>query len=218
MTQTPLRYRFYPMAHFTWARSHFHQWVFNLFIRPYVWFRCRPIISGREHVPAHGPFIVASNHISLFDPPLVSYATAYPTAYMAKQELFKHWFMAEFFRSVGCFSLNRELPDSNTIKSALNVLRAPGGHWALGLFPEGTRNKTGQGILPLKKGLASLSQKAKCPIVPVGIYKLPSGQFQVRIGRPILPKDSIEETQDDLYKRLCELTLPLDVEAVPPIK
>ncbi len=197
------RYKSYPISHFSKWRYHFQLIILDFLILPFVILRYRPIIFGRKHVPEKGPFIVAANHISMVDPPLVSLAVHYPVAYMAKKELFKHPLAAEFYRSQGCFALDRDNPDSATLKTAFNVLKSPA-NWALGIFPEGTRSMDGR-ILPLKKGLGGLAQKTKSPVLPVGITRNEEGRFVVTVGELITDVADADALQDRVYEALVHL-------------
>lgn len=201
------RYTSYPLGHFSIWRFYFQLAVVWLFVRPMILYKCRPKIYGKENIPDQGPFIVASNHISMLDPPLIAYAVHYPIAFMAKKELFKNKLAAEFYRSQGCFALDRKNPDKATLKTALNVLNSPA-KWALGMFPEGTRSTTGT-ILPLKKGIGALAKKTNAPILPIGLHKDSSGRFIVRIGTLISHWADEEALQDMLYQAFVTLSKPV---------
>lgn len=203
------RYKSLSAKHFSKGRQYFQYLVFWTVVAPWVFIFRRPKIYGRQNIPRHlkTSFIVACNHISLWDPPLVSVALFYPVAYMAKKELFKHWFMAEFYRSQGCFALDRDNPDSKTLKTAINVLTSPS-RWALGIFPEGTRGTDGQ-ILPLKKGIGAMAQKYQVPILPVGIRNDASGRAIVTIGELMTDVSDAEQVQQAVYEALVALTRPV---------
>jgi 1-acyl-sn-glycerol-3-phosphate acyltransferase len=203
------RYKSLGVGHFSRLRQILHFWVVLLFVAPLVYIFRRPRIYGREHVPKglKTSFIVASNHISLWDPPLVTVSVRYPIAYMAKKELFKTWVMAEFFRSQACFALDRDSPDSKTLKTAINVLNSPS-RWALGIFPEGTRSHDGT-VLPLKKGIGAMAQKYQVPVLPVGIRNCEDGRAEVRIGELITDVSDAEKVQQAVYEALVALTRPV---------
>lgn len=199
-----LRYRSYPVTHFSFWRLWVHFVTVTLFVKPMVRFY-RPLIYGRHHVPQKGPLIVAANHISMLDPPLISLAINRIVAYMAKKELFKNVLAAEFFRLQGTFSLDRDKPDSHTLKTAMNVLKS-NSDWCLGLFPEGTRNVSAKGVLPLKKGIGGMAHKFQIPILPVGITKDDSGRFVVTVGEVIQDLSDPDQIQESVYNALVHLT------------
>lgn len=200
-------YKSYPVSHFSKARVLYYFFILNTVVRPFLFYKVRPKVIGWENVPRNqGNFIVASNHISMVDPPLLAHALAYPIAFMAKRELFNAQWKAAIYRSLGTFALDRDNPDSATLKTALNVLKSPAG-WALGIFPEGTRSTTGE-ILPFKKGLGSMAHKTGVPVVPVGITRFGKNRLLVRIGKPITGLADAEAIQDAVYKALVDLTQP----------
>lgn len=199
------RYRSYPASHFSRWRGWYQTLIRWCFVNPFVWFQYHPVVTGREHIPKTGPMIAVANHISLADPPVLCYAVKRPLAFMAKQELFHTWLKAEFYRSVGCFALDREHPDAAVLKTALNVLRSSG-YWGLGLFPEGTRSLDGK-LLPLKKGFAQLAHKAQVPIVPVGIRKdKTTGRLFVNVGPPITDVSDPDVVHEQVSQALALLT------------
>jgi 1-acyl-sn-glycerol-3-phosphate acyltransferase len=127
-----------------------------------IWFRMR--VEGREHVPAEGPVILASNHRSNLDPVLLASAVKRPVAFMAKAELFVGplgWIM----RWIGQFPVRRGGIDREALRRTDAVL-ARGS--MLGLFPEGTR---GDGrFSAVHPGLAYIVVRQRCPVLPVAIF------------------------------------------------
>jgi 1-acyl-sn-glycerol-3-phosphate acyltransferase len=127
-----------------------------------VWFRMR--VEGREHVPAEGPVILASNHRSNMDPVLLASAVKRPVAFMAKAELFVGplgWIM----RWIGQFPVRRGGIDREALRRT-DALLARGS--MLGLFPEGTR---GDGrFSAVHPGLAYIVVRQRCPVLPVAIF------------------------------------------------
>jgi 1-acyl-sn-glycerol-3-phosphate acyltransferase len=89
----------------------------------------------------------------------------------------------------------------------LNVLKAPGGHWALALFPEGTRSHQEE-VLSLKKGVASFASKTGAPVLPLGISKRPDGRFQVVIGKLLTDVKDPDKLQETLHDALIHLVDP----------
>lgn len=200
------RYKSCPPAHFSRWRFRVHFFALRFIFRPVLVLARRPKVCGRENVPKGGSFIVVSNHIDTFDPIQISHAVDYPIAYVAKKELFGNLAMAEFYRFMGCFALDREHPSTASLKSAFNVLRSRAG-WALGMFPEGTRSHT-NGLLPLKKGVGSIAQKTRLPILPVGIQKNNSGRFILLIGKLITEVSDADATHRKVQEALVNLTDP----------
>ena len=104
-----------------------------------VW---RMRVSGRERVPRTGPLIVAANHVSYFDPPVLGCALPRPLHFMAKKELFAVPLLGAMIRLYNAFPVDRGRGDVGAIKRAVEALKAGN---AVLLFPEGTRNREGNG-------------------------------------------------------------------------
>ena len=143
----------------------------------------RPKIIGKENIPKEGAIIVAGNHMHIMDQCGPILASKRPIHYMAKKEYFDGKF-AWFFRMMGCISVNRAIHDNEAKEKAMNVLYDGK---ALGIFPEGTRNKTDSFLLPFKFGCVSMAKKTDAYIVPfsvTGKYKFRSKNLVYRIGKP----------------------------------
>ena len=120
-------------------------------------------VEGAERVPSEGPVVLASNHDSFVDIPLLVRAVPRPIWFMAKQELFRWRFWAWFFHALGGFPVGRDRHDLSAVRAALAVLR-----WGrvLGMFPEGTRSVQ---LLPFLRGAAWMALVTGAPIVPLRI-------------------------------------------------
>ncbi|QTM99672.1 1-acyl-sn-glycerol-3-phosphate acyltransferase [Sediminibacillus dalangtanensis] len=140
-------------------------------------------VVGAENVPDKGPVIICSNHISNFDPPVVGITSPRDIYFMAKEELFNNTFLRGLLTRLHAFPIKRGMKDRNALRQALNILEEGN---TLGLFPEGTRNKTGK----VGKGLAGagfFALRSQAYIVPcaiIGPYK-PFKQLKVVYGKPI---------------------------------
>lgn len=130
----------------------------------HVYFQGR--IYGAEHVPKHGPLVVASNHASNFDPPILSSCVGRPVAYMAKEELFHIPILKQAIQWYGAYPVSRGAADRSAIRSALKYLEAG---WATGVFLQGTRTLDGR-ITDPKIGAALIAAKAKAPLLPVSLW------------------------------------------------
>lgn len=140
-------------------------------------------VSGLENIPDEN-YILAGNHKSMWD--IILLATSIPTniRFMAKKELFDNALLECFFSKAGAFPVDRDNIDINAIKTSLRLLKEGE---TIGIFPEGTRNKTKAITLPFKEGVTRIATKTKKVIVPFGIdgdYKL-GKQINLNIGEPI---------------------------------
>lgn len=165
-----------------------------------------PIILNKEVIPKGGPILIVGNHKHIFDQCLTIMATKRTIHYMAKKEYFDGK-MAWFFKFVGCISVNRSIKDTEATNRALEILNNGG---AIGLFPEGTRNKTKDVfLLPFKFGTVSMAKKTNATIVPFGItgdYKFRSKNLTIKYGKPFKVGDmNLEEANNKLYKEVEKL-------------
>ncbi len=166
-------------------------------------------VYGKENIPDDNNFIVAANHLSTLDPPLVCGVMNKPVAYMAKKELFENPFMRWWLNWLGAFAVDREKLGVSTIKTVKNLKNTD---WVLGIFPQGTRQEAGE-ISHITKGFASLAKSTKCGILPVGITGtqevkrfLFSGKIIVRIGKVIPYTDDVAGMVVDWEKSIEDLT------------
>ena len=112
-----------------WYR--FVQLLFSILFR--IIYRLRVI--GRENIPRKGPVVIACNHVSLLDPPMVGTASSRPVHFMAKSELFVP-VLGTLYKSLGAFPVHRGAGDAHAIRTALTILKH---QEVLGIFPEGHR-------------------------------------------------------------------------------
>lgn len=119
-----------------------------------------------ERVPASGPVILAANHTSFLDPPLVGLPLARPLSYLARKSLFRNWLIGAVLRSWQVVPVDRDGAGAAGLKAILNRLRQ--GHAVL-LFPEGTRSPDGR-LQPARSGIGLAIIKSECPVVPVRVF------------------------------------------------
>ena len=179
--------------------------VFKPILSPIFKFYYNPRIENKEYLQQDGPIVVVGNHKHIMDQCLVIIATKRIIHYMAKKEYFDGK-MAWFFKATGCISVDRSIHDSNAKNKALEVLESGG---AIGLFPEGTRNKTKAKLLPFKYGAVSMAKKTNATIIPFGIvgdYKFRSKNLKIKFGKPFkVGEMSLEEANAKLEKIVLEL-------------
>lgn len=120
---------------------------------------------GTENIPKTGGVILAPNHISYADPPVVGFGVHRQVHFMAKEELFKAPVSGAWIRSVGSFPVRRGAADRRALKCAIDMLNEGG---AVCLFPEGTRSIDGKLQEP-ELGIGMIALKTRAPVVPVAI-------------------------------------------------
>ena len=165
----------------------------------------RPKAVGTENIPEEGPIIFAGNHRHAFDPVVVMTHTKRFVHYMAKETLFKgfHGFL---FNQIGLIKVYRTKNNPEAIESAVNLLNDGG---TLGIFPEGTRNRTNEELLRFKHGAVTIAKKSNSKIVPFAIkgeYKLFSNKLIIEFGKPIdVSNMELEEANDYIRNEVLNL-------------
>lgn len=179
--------------------------IFKGILGPIFKFYYNPKIIGKENIPKDGSILVVGNHIHIMDQcgPIIS--TKRVIHYMAKKEYFDNKKVAWFFKLAGCISVDRSKKDERAVESALEVLNNGG---AIGLFPEGTRNKTDLFLQPFKFGAVSMAKKTDSYLVPFGItgtYKFRSNDLTIRFGKPFKVQGDLEKANNKLFKTVEKL-------------
>ena len=176
-------------------------------------------VTGRENVPMSGPLLVASNHLSNLDPPLLGASLPRRLNYIAKRGLFKP-VIGTFFRAYGAYPLNPE-EQGKDIEALLWMRKLLREDRAIVVFPESHRNPEA-GLQEGMPGVALMAVKTQTPILPVGIagsenvgplwrVAVPTGNISVTIGEPFtLPevKGKLDPAQlkgmmDDVMLRIA---------------
>lgn len=181
------------------------KWVVSIIFFPL--FRIRVI--GKENIPKTGPVIICSNHISNLDPPIVGITSPRSIYFMAKQELFEKPLLGKLLTAIQAFPVKRGIGDRNALRKGMAILKK--GH-TLGLFPEGTRSKTGKLRKPLA-GAGFFALRSEATIVPcaiIGTYQ-PFKKLKVVYGQPISMKElkerkaSAQEAADVIMSEIQKL-------------
>ena len=182
---------------------------------------------GGNNMPAQGGVIIASNHASFLDPPIVgSGLTQRYVRFLARNSLFQNRIGAWWARNVGVVCIDRNRGDIAAFKAALLVLKAGG---ALCLFPEGTRTLDGN-LQPPKAGIGFLIMKAEVPVVPVyvegsfaafpkGAKWIKPAKITVHYGPQISPSEFRQlgsgEERKEIYSKAAELVMAKIAELKP---
>jgi len=164
--------------------------LFAVLARPYF----RLEIHGREHMPSHGPFVLAPVHRSNLDFILVSTLTRTRMRYMGKASIWKWKWGGKFVSMLGAFPVHRGAADREALRTCLQVIE--NGEPVV-MFPEGTR-RSGPVVEDLYEGPTYVAARTGVPVVPVGIggsdRAMPVGSKLIRphkivlvVGEPIVP-------------------------------
>jgi len=162
------------LTFYSFARS-----VVNTVMQPIY----RIEVIGKENIPSEGGMLLCANHISNLDPLIVGITTKRPVHFMAKEELFSVPVLGKIVSNVNAFPVKRGMSDREALRKGLAILKEGK---VLGLFPEGTRSKTGE----MGKGLAGagfFALRSDAYVVPcaiIGPYKA-FNKLRVVYGKPI---------------------------------
>ena len=179
--------------------------LFKIILGPLFKFYYNPKVIGKEYIPKDGPILLVGNHIHVMDHCAPILSTKRVVNYMANKEYFDNKKVAWFFKAAGCISVDRSKRDDAAVSSALEVLKNGG---AVGLFPEGTRNKTDLFLLPFKFGAVSMAKKTGTYLVPFGItgtYKFRSKDLTIRFGKPFKVEGELDKANEKLFKTVEKL-------------
>ena len=169
----------------------FYWFLKRVILGPLLRLVYRPWAEGLEHVPAHGPAIVASNHLSFSDSLFMPLVVPRRVTFLAKSDYFtgnglKGWLTRVFFRGVGQVPVDWSggRASEAALRAGLKVLQRGE---LLGIYPEGTRSPDGR-LYRGKTGVARLALEAKVPVVPVAMIDTdkmqPPGRLIPRVMRP----------------------------------
>lgn len=160
----------------------------------------------------NGSVILASNHASFLDPPMVGSGVKRDINYMARKSLFRYPGVGWILRAVNAVPVDRDGAGAAGLKAILDRLNAGGG---VVLFPEGTRSKDGN-LLPARSGIGLVVAKSTAPVVPVRVFGtfdagwrrirlLRPPRLAVKYGRPMLFEKLRAEAKDCAKARLKEI-------------
>jgi 1-acyl-sn-glycerol-3-phosphate acyltransferase len=142
-------------------------------------------VTGTEHLPPKGSFLIAANHASFLDPPLIGSQVQRQIAFFARKTLWKPGFASWWLDTVGTIPVDRD--GGQDVSAIKRVLRALKDDMGLILFPEGTRTPDGHLQAP-KAGVGLICCRAQVPVVPVrifGSYEALGKGHGMRLGTPI---------------------------------
>ncbi len=157
----------------------------------------RPTYIGTELIPTDVNFILAGNHTSYLDPLLLMSSTNKTIHFLAKDSLAKG-IKGLLFRSMGIIPVNRKIHDKNALKTAEEELL---NEKVIGIFPEGTINRTEEVTIPFKIGAVKMAQDTDTLLVPftiTGKYKLFRKSVVIEFYSPYKVKEDLTLENDRL--------------------
>jgi len=188
--------------------GYIHNTFLYKLLKPLLWLLVKvlynPKVIGRENIVNDG-CVIASNHIHAFDPVIVMYSTKRVVHYLAKIELYKG-ILKFFFLSYGTIPVDRSKHNPKALELAVSYLKSGE---VIGIFPEGTRNKSDEILLPFKFGAVKMAKEGNKKIVPCAIsgkYKLFRSNVVIRYGKAIDISDmELDRANDLLRSKIIEL-------------
>lgn len=175
-------------------------------IRPilYIFIKIKynPKVINKQNIPKQGRCILAGNHTNNYDFMLLGMSTQRCIKYVAKDELFKG-IKKYIFKSLGLIPVNRKIHDKTVIPKCINELNKEN---IIGIFPEGTINKTKEPTMPFKKGAVVMSKRGLSPIIPFAINgNYTKNNLTIIYGEPYYPTKDIETETKILENKVREL-------------
>ncbi len=204
-----------------WLQTVFYWLNVCTWVRLIIWLVIQRDVKGAKNIPRRGPLVLASNHLNLADPPILTAVMPRRVVWMAKRELFDIPVAGFLYRMFGCIPVRRFEADLRALRKSQDALRR--GH-VLGMFPEGTRSG-GRGLQRGEPGTALVAMRTGAPVLPVAIWgtegvKLPSHFLRrtpvhVAFGEPFhlprgerLSKEQVEEGIEQIMRRIAVLLPP----------
>ena len=195
---------------YNWFRTLFTnflcRYIYGLYYK--IWYKME--VQGLENFDKkNSSLVIAANHLSAIDPFLIAGALKRPVAFMAKEQLFENPFSRLIMNLCGAFAVNRDKLEVSTIKTALSIKKT---NWALGLFPQGTREISGS-ITRIQKGFAALAKTMKSNILPVAVINTDKKSWFpfkekiiIKIGEEIPYSDNIDSMVEQWKEAILKLT------------
>jgi 1-acyl-sn-glycerol-3-phosphate acyltransferase len=188
---------------------YFLGWAFFRFFYA-TYFRWR--VFNPERVPLEGPVILAANHASFIDPPLVGGGVKRPINYLARENLFRFPVVGWVLHRWQVVPVDRDGGGAKGLKNILDRLLDGG---AIILFPEGTRTRDGK-LQPARSGIGLTVIKSNAPVVPVRVFgtfeaygrhmKIPlPHRIGVKYGKPMMFTELRAEAKVCSKPRLKEI-------------
>ena len=173
-------------------------------------------IYNIENLPVEGPVILAINHVSYWDPIVAASSLPRHVSFMAKDELFALPILGWIFSKLGAFPVKRGQGDMNAIRQSLTLLKEG---QVLGLFPEGSRSKTGE-VQKGLPGMVLLMERSKASVVPIKVLgtrrllRKGWGKIAVVVGQPLTAQmlkapEGVKNRREWIADRIMQAVLEL---------
>ena len=177
--------------------------IFYKIIRPIIYIIIKvlykPQVIGIENIQKEGKILLAGNHTKWLDPIMLIGIQKRNIHFLAKEELF-YGLTKYIVKGMGCIPVNRKIHDHNALQEAIDCLN---NNLCVGIFPEGTINRTNDLILPFKIGAVKASHDTNANLVPfviTGKYKLFKKSIKIEFLKPIKIGNDLTKENERLMK------------------
>lgn len=189
-------------------------WAFRMVIRLAG---VKVIAKGEERIPKDSAVLYVGNHRSYFDVILTYVRVPRPTGYIAKKEMEKAPLLSNWMRNLHCLFLDRH-DVKQGMKIILQAIEKVKNGISITIFPEGTRNKEADCLLPFHNGSFKIAEKGDVPIIPMSIVntgaiwedhlpKIKKTTVIIEYGEPIYVKDLDKEARKDIGKYVGDIIM-----------
>lgn len=178
-------------------------WIVKIFGTPIFYILFRPKYINKNNIPKNGPVVLAGNHKSNFDCASLVCSTNRVVHFLAKKELLDTK-LKFFFKGMGIIPVDRKNKNPEALKEAIRNLN---NNKVIGIFPEGTTNKTNNVIMPFKYGAVKMASEANAYIVPFSItgeYKF-FGKLKITFGEAYKVSKDLEKENAILMNKVTSL-------------
>lgn len=162
-----------------------------------------PRYIGLENIPQSGPYVLSGNHTNYLDCLLLMSINKKVIHFLAKNSLMQG-FKKVIFKNMGIIPVNRRIHDKGALNEAINHLKA---NHIIGIFPEGTINRTNDIIMPFKIGTVKMAYETNSYIVPfviTGKYQLFKGHITIEFLKPYRPLSSDLTAENEILMNLIK--------------
>lgn len=202
------------MKHYSWLKSKHTSFIFK-FVRCVVYWGFRIFYRHKIYGLSHfhpGPALIAANHTSFLDPPIVSVSSPQEVHFLARKTLFRNYFFGTLIRKLNSHPVSGQAEDVGVFKTIVSLLKE---NKKVIIFPEGKRSFDGK-IGEIKPGIALLLARTEAAVIPTyvhGTYEIWSrkrafpklwGRTAVVFGSPIFYKQSSGKDRKDAQKEVTE--------------
>ena len=162
-----------------------------------------PQVLGLDNIPKEGRILLAGNHTKWLDPIMMVSVVKRQIHFLAKEELF-HGYTKVIVKGMGCVPVNRKIHDKDALQGAIDYLN---NDLCVGIFPEGTINKTDEVIMPFKIGAVKACSEANTKLVPfviTGKYKIFRKNVKIEFLKPMTISNDLEKSNQELMNKISE--------------